>query len=90
MYTIAVTSKFKKDVVKCKKRGYDIQLLQKVVNVLQHTGNLPTSYKPHKLIGNFVHHWEAHIKPDWLILWIVDNEKMIITLVRTGTHSDLF
>ena len=57
---------------------------------MQATGTLPEKFKIHKLTGNFVHHWEAHIKPDWLIVWVRNDEAGIVTLVRTGTHADLF
>ena len=64
------------------------------IELLRETGTLPIitpkKYKPHKLKGNYVHHWEGHIESDWLIVWLVDEENKIVTLVRTGTHSDLF
>ncbi len=65
-------------------------LLENVVSKLQVSGTLPEKYKAHKLTGNYVHHWEAHIKPDWLVIWWIDETQKIVTLVRTGTHSDLF
>ena len=46
--------------------------------------------KPHKLRGNFEHHWECHIQPGWLLIWLCDLDKKEIHLIRTGTHSDLF
>lgn len=90
MYQIASVTRFEKDVKTCKKRGYDLTLLLTAIKTLEKTGTLPTSMKPHKLKGNFVHHWEAHLKPDWLLIWLIDEKEQIITLVRTGTHADLF
>jgi mRNA interferase YafQ len=51
---------------------------------------LPEIYTHHLLKGNYKEHWECHIKPDWLLIWLQDDESKIIKLVRTGTHSDLF
>jgi len=53
-------------------------------------GKLPPKYKPHILSGNYSGHWECHIKPDWLLIWLQDDNSKTITFVRTGTHSDLF
>lgn len=89
-YHIEYSNNFLKDAKKMQKRNYDMKLLQKTIETLEHTGTLPHSYNPHKLKGNFVHHWEAHIKPDWLIIWLLNDKKQTITLVRTGSHADLF
>lgn len=90
MYQLFYTNKFKKDVKLLKKRGYDMGLLKNAIITLEATGNLPKDYKPHKLKGQFSGYHEAHIKPDWLIIWkIFDNENEL-WLTRTGTHSDLF
>lgn len=69
MYTLKALNSFKHDMKKCQKRGYDMALLENVVSKLQVSGTLPEKYKAHKLTGNYVHHWEAHIKPDWLVIW---------------------
>lgn len=65
-------------------------LIKKAILMLEETGFLPSNYSPHKLSGNYSGYMEAHINPDWLIIWkfqIAENE---IWLTRTGTHSDLF
>jgi len=89
-FSIEFSSQFKKDAKTCKKRSYDIFLLEEVLILLRETGKLPAKYKPHTLSGNYKGYWECHIKPDWLLIWLQDNKEKIIYLERTGTHSDLF
>jgi mRNA interferase YafQ len=90
MFQIVITNKFKKDVKLIHKRGWDMELLKKVIEQFEDKGKLSRKIKPHKLTGDYSGYWEAHIKPDWLIIWkMLDNENEI-WLVRTGTHSDLF
>jgi len=69
MYLIKTTNTFEADVKRCKKRGYDMQALMIVIELLEETGTLPIQYKPHKLSGNYKGYWECHIKPDWLLIW---------------------
>jgi mRNA interferase YafQ len=90
MFRIITTNSFDKEVVKCMKRGLNLDLLQKAILQLEIDGLLPPSYKPHILSGKYKGHWECHVKPDWLLIWLQDNKEKIITLVATGTHSDLF
>jgi mRNA interferase YafQ len=68
MYSIKATNQFKKDVKRCKKRGYDLSLLEQVVDLLQKTGKVSDKYKPHKLSGDYENCWECHIKSDWLLV----------------------
>jgi mRNA interferase YafQ len=72
------------------KRGLNLDLLQKAISHLENSGSLPPSYKPHVLSGNYKSHWECHVKADWLLIWLQNDREKIITLVATGTHSDLF
>lgn len=90
MYQLTTTNRFNRSLKLCKKRGYDLSLIQKVIDLLQETGNLPIKYKPHKLTGTFKDCWECHIQPDWLLLWKQNNDELILLLLDTGTHSDLF
>ena len=90
MYSIKTTNRFEKDFIKCVKRNYKIEALEKVLKILERSGKLPFNYKPHKLSGIFKGYWECHIKPDWLLIWKQNNNARVIELVRTGTHSDLF
>jgi len=90
MYSIKTTNRFKKDFKLCEKRNYDFSFFDKVFDSLIECGKLPPKNKPHILSGNYSNHWECHIKPDWLLIWLQDDENKTIILVRTGTHSDLF
>ena len=90
MYKLGTTKRFDKALKLCRKRGYPIEKLQKAINLLVENGTLPSEYKPHILHGNHEGEWEAHIESDWLLIWDQDEEVRLITLLRTGTHSDLF
>jgi mRNA interferase YafQ len=67
-----------------------MELLKKAIMELEKTGTLHVNNKPHKLSGNYDDIWEAHLKPDWLLLWKVYPENNEVWLIRSGTHSDLF
>ena len=90
MYTIKYTNKFKKDVKRCHKRGFDLDLLRNVIDTLAKTGKLPLEYKSHQLKGIYKNRMECHIKPDWLLVWIQNENELILLFTDTGTHSDLF
>ncbi len=87
-FNLDFTNRFKKDVKLCLKRNYNIVLLEEVLLELREKGTVPIKNKPHLLSGDLEGIWECHIKPDWLLLWYID--ETTIVLVRTGTHSDLF
>ena len=90
MLDIVSSSRFKKDLKLAFKRGYNIELLEDVVNKLAMQKVLEEKYKDHELAGDFKGFRECHITPDWLLVYqIVDNE-LVLYLSRTGTHSDLF
>jgi len=89
MRTAEYSNKYKKDLRKCVARGYDLDRLQVVFELLRHDEALPAACRPHKLSGNYNGYWECHIAPDWLLIYAYpDNETLV--LVRTGTHADLF
>lgn len=90
MYALEYTNRFKKDLKRCNKRGYNLDELIKVIDLLQRTGELPAMYKPHLLKGKYSGLWECHIKPDWLLIWHQDNSSLTLLMMNTGTHSDLF
>lgn len=90
MLDIFYTTQFKKDFKKAKKQGKDIDKFKVVLSFLQNKKPLPDSYKDHNLSGNYVGHRECHITPDWLLIYKVDNDKLILALTRMGSHSDLF
>ncbi|MBQ7242313.1 MAG: type II toxin-antitoxin system YafQ family toxin [Firmicutes bacterium] len=89
-YKIVQTGRFKKDLKIIKKRGYDLNLLGIVVDMLASGQKLPDKYKEHNLLGNYFGCKECHITPDWLLIYEVTEEELILYLTRTGTHSDLF
>jgi mRNA interferase YafQ len=90
MYSLATTNQFEKDYKLCRKRGYKMELINSIFLLLEEHGFLPSKFKPHKLTGNYKGGWECHIQPDWLLIWLQNDGTKIITLTRTGTHSDLF
>lgn len=89
-YRIVQTGAFKKDLKIAIKRGYNIDLLGVVVDTLAAGKSLPEKYKDHNLTGNFKGCRECHITPDWLLIYEVSEQEIILYLTRTGTHSDLF
>ncbi|MCJ0537711.1 type II toxin-antitoxin system YafQ family toxin [Enterococcus cecorum] len=90
MYNVKPTTKFQKDLKKIKKRGYNISLLTEVIKILASGMSLPEKNRDHALSGNFSKYRECHIFPDWLLIYEIDNDDLILILTRTGTHSDLF
>jgi mRNA interferase YafQ len=90
MYIVKITNQFKKDWKLCAKRGYPMDLLQEAITLLAQTGTLPAQYKAHKLSGNREGEWECHIKPDWLLVWEQNDTDLILLMLYTGTHSDIF
>ena len=90
MLEVKFTSKFKKDYKLIKKRGMNTSLLKEIVAKLANNIPLEEKYKDHELTGNYKGFRECHIQPDWLLIYLIDDNKLILTLSRTGTHSDLF
>lgn len=90
MLTIKYQAAFKKDYKRIVKRGYDIRLLEKVIELLANQKPLPEKNRDHQLGGNYAGCRECHITPDWLLIYEVADEELILCLTRTGSHSDLF
>ncbi len=88
MRTVRFTSRFKKDVKRMKRRGCDEALLQKVIQQLAHDQPLAVKHRDHALAGNYAGTRECHIQPDWLLIYRLLDDQLL--LVRTGTHADLF
>lgn len=88
-YEIQRTSSFKKDYKLVKKRGYDLNKLKIVISLLADGQELPEKYYDHPLTGNWKGYRECHIEPDWLLVYKVFEDQLILSLTRTGTHSDL-
>lgn len=90
MMELKTTGKFRKDYKRCKKRGLDMSLLENVIELLL-TGNpLPKEYKDHPLVGDYIGFRECHVMSDWLLIYEISDDKLILTATRTGTHSDVF
>lgn len=88
-YTVKTTNQFKKDFKLAMKRGLNIDLLETVIATLALGEPLPDKNKDHALTGNWIGHRECHILPDWLLIYRIEEEVLILTLARSGTHSDL-
>ena len=73
-----------------KKRGLDLSLLNDVVDTLRQGKQLDAKYRDHGLSGNFQGFRECHIKPDWLLVYLIENDILTLTLVDTGSHADIF
>ena len=87
---IVWTSKFKKDYKTMMKRNLDIELLDEVIRILARGDILPQNYNDHALSGNWKGFRECHILPDWLLIYTIEDNNLLLVLSRTGTHSDLF
>lgn len=90
MLTIKYQTAFKKDYKRIKKRGYDVKRLEAVVEMLASEQELPAVYKDHSLSGDYKGCRECHIAPDWLLVYEVIKDELLLYLTRTGTHSDIF
>lgn len=90
MLRLITTGQFRKDYKRIKKRGYNMHLLEKVLDRLLTGEALGEQYHDHALTGNYTGFRECHILPDWLLIYIIDKNHLILTASRTGTHSDLF
>ena len=90
MLTIKYQTAFKRDYKRIVKRGYDTRLLEKVIEMLAEQKPLPEKFRDHDLTGKYKGCRECHILPDWLLVYEVNNDELILYLIRTGSHSDLF
>lgn len=92
IYGIRQSSKFKKDFKLCIKRGLNPEAFKEVLVFLQNGETIPEKYRDHPLQPSkeYKNCRELHIEPDWLLIYKYSNEFVILYLVRTGTHSDLF
>ncbi len=86
---ITWTSRFKKDYKLAMKRGLPIDELDDVIRILARGGTLPEKYKDHLLTGNWKRHRKCHPSPDWLLIYKVNQDLLILTLTRAGSHSGL-
>jgi len=88
MLELITTRQFERDLKTLKKRGKKLDKLWLIVELLLNEQLLTPRHKPHPLVGNWRPCWECHVEPDWLLIWLVEDNEL--TLTRSGTHSDLF
>ena len=91
-YHVKYTSRFKKEFKKMLKQGKDENKFLEVLNVIANGNELESKYKNHKLIDDktFKNCNECHINPDWLLIYKIENDNLILLLFATGSHSNLF
>ena len=90
MLDIQYEATFKRDFKRILKRGLNPQLLEEVITLLAEEQKLPPKYKDHALSGVYSGYRECHIQPDWLLIYKIKADVLVLLLTRTGTHSDLF
>ena len=90
IYEIVFTGRFKKDYKLALSRGRDISKLDAVISALANGQTLEERYRDHALSGKWKRHRECHIEPDWLLIYLREDDTLVLTLSRTGTPSDLF
>lgn len=90
MYKIVYSTQMKRSLKLMKKRGKDLSKLQHILEMLCAGEELPQKYRDHNLTGNYCKYRECHIEPDWLLIYKIECDILVLTLVRTGSHSDLF
>lgn len=84
------TAKFKRDYKLAMKRNLNIDILDDAIRILASGSQLPESYNDHMLSGNRKGYRECHIQPDWLLVYCIEDNDLVLVLTRTGTHSDIF
>ena len=90
MLKIMFTSRMKRDVKRMKRRGKDMEKLIAVIDTLARREPLPPRNRDHALTGNLSDFRECHVDPDWLLLYQVFEDRLILSAVATGTHAELF
>ncbi len=89
-YDIQFTTQFKKDLKLAKKQNKDLDKLFSVIEVLARGETLPPQYRDHDLSGNYKGTRECHVEPDWLLIYEIQDNVLVLMLYRLGTHSELF
>ena len=90
MYEVRFTATFKKSYQLMKKRGYDLAQLDAVIDRLRQGKKLEERHRDHALTGNFAGFRECHVRPDWLLVYLVEQDILTLTMVDTGSHADIF
>ena len=89
-YSVRHTSAFKRDYKLMLKRHLSVEKLHAIVDKLRNGEALPPENRDHPLVGNWANHRECHIAPDWLLIYQIHDDVLVLELTRTGSHSDLF
>lgn len=89
-YAVSFAGSYKRNRKKCEKRGLDISLLDRLVEKIANGEKLDPKYCDHQLVGFTKGTRECHIKPDWLLIYLLDEKEKTLVLINTGTHSDIF
>ena len=89
-YNLQFTSQFKKDLKLAKKQNKDLGKLFEVIDILANGETLDAKYKDHSLTGNYRGTRECHIEPDWLLIFEIRGDVLVLMLYRLGSHSELF
>ena len=87
---VRFSSRFKKDLKLAQKQNKNLSLLFSVIEKLANLEKLDEKYKDHSLLGEYKGFRECHLEPDWLLIYYVDNNALVLVLSRIGSHSDLF
>ena len=90
MLKVVLSNQFKRDLKLSQKRGYNLDLLNEIVDKLANQESLDEKYKDHALTGKYRGFRECHIEPDWLLVYRINEDEIFLYLSRIGTHSDLF
>jgi len=89
-YTIKATNQFRKDYKLAAKRGRNMRLMTDLIARLSHGETLESRFRDHELTGDYAGQRECHITPDWLLVYFIEDDVLVLTLTRTGSHADLF
>ena len=90
MYDIRYSNRIKRDMKRMKRRGKDLSKLSDVLNLLASGNPLPARYRDHMLTENFTGMRECHIEPDWLLIYQIFEDTLVLLATATGSHADLF
>ncbi len=90
MLTPQESTRYRRDLRRMRRRGKDLEKLKAVVRLLAEEQSLPERHRDHHLVGDWSSYRECHIEPDWLLIYKIERDEGTFTLVRTGTHADLF
>ena len=88
-YEVKYTARFKRDYKRMKKRGKDVSKFLDVIDMLREGQALPPQYQDHPLHGDYEGHRDCHVEPDWVLIYYKSETALVLSLTRTGSHSDV-